>query len=169
MSRKKKQTGIIATLEKLLRRYVPPALLRYLLVGGFGCLVNAGGLELLNRGFNVEVHISYVVAMIVAIASTYPLHRHYTFTDAHRPKRAGLQFAAFGITQVSANGLNFAVFSLVLWLLPKPLPLIPAVIAPDFANLFSMGWGVIAGLCANWLILRFFVFPEAKKAGGSKP
>jgi putative flippase GtrA len=148
-------------LHPLLKRFATPAFLRYLLVGGFGFVLDAGGTEILYH-LDLDVHAARALAMTGAIFCTYLFHRYYTFTDSRRPQRTSSQFLAFGAVQLTAAALNYAIFCVVLWsqpfFMPAPLP------APwqDFFNIFAIGAGVGAGLVFNFLMLRLLVFQEVQ-------
>ncbi|MEZ0259836.1 MAG: GtrA family protein [Alphaproteobacteria bacterium] len=142
----------------LVKRLVTPQVLRYLAVGGVGFLVDAGGMEgFIFLGFD-NVHLARLMSMLLAIASTYLLHRYFTFKGAAPPKSAGSQFTAFGAIQIAAAILNYAIFSRVLYALPDPVGMI--------GRLFALSLGVAAGLCFNYLLLQKVVF-RAKAAAAS--
>jgi putative flippase GtrA len=148
-------------LPAIARHFVKPQVLRYLAVGGVGFLVDAAGME----GFvhlDVEVHLARVMSMLLAIASTYFLHRYFTFKGAEAPKSAGSQFTAFGAIQIAAAILNYAIFSRVLYALPEPVGTI--------GRLFALSLGVAAGLCFNYLLLQKIVFrTKAQASSDTKP
>lgn len=144
-------------LQHAFKRLVNPQVLRYLAVGGVGFLVDAIGMEgFILLGF--KVHLARVMSMLLAIASTYLLHRYFTFRGAAAPKSAGSQFTAFGAIQIAAAILNYAIFSRVLYALPEPVGTI--------GRLFALSLGVAAGLCFNYLLLQKVVF-RAKAAASS--
>ena len=145
----------------ILRKFMTRAFLRYLLVGGFGFMLDAGGTEILYH-LGLDVHAARALAMTGAIGCTYLFHRHYTFTDSRRPERTSSQFVAFGAVQLTAAALNYAIFCAVLAVEPAVLPKpAPGTWQDDLLNLFAIGAGVGAGLVLNFLLLRLFVFQAA--------
>lgn len=132
----------------LLKRF-GPSFLRYLLVGGLGFLVDAALLELFIF-YDLSVYAARGLSMTLAIGVTYLLHKNFTFTDAARPAKTHQQAAAFVGCQLFAASINYAVFCAFLALLP----------AGFVARMFSLCCGVGAGLAVNFLLLRFFVFPQ---------
>lgn len=136
-------------LPAIAKRLINPQVLRYLAVGGVGFIVDAAGMEAFVH-LDVEVHLARVMSMLLAIASTYLLHRYFTFKGAEAPKSAGSQFTAFGAIQIAAAILNYAIFSRVLYALPEPVGMI--------GRLFALSLGVAAGLCFNYLLLQKVVF-----------
>ena len=144
----------------ILRKFMTPAFFRYLLVGGFGFVLDAGGTEILYH-LGLDVHAARALAMTGAIGCTYLFHRYYTFTDSRRPDRTSAQFIAFGAVQLTAAALNYAIFCAVLWLQPKVMPAPLPGAGQDLFNVFAIGAGVGAGLVFNFLLLRLFVFQAA--------
>ena len=135
----------------LLRR-LGPSFLRYLLVGGLGFLVDAGLLELFIF-FDLSVYAARGLSMTLAIGVTYLLHKNFTFTDSVKPAKTSEQAAAFVGCQLFAAAINYGVFCVLLGLLP----------AGFIARMFSLCCGVGAGLAVNFVLLRFFVFPQHGK------
>ena len=153
------------SLTVLIRKFLTPAFLRYLLVGGFGFVIDAGGTELLYH-LGLDLHAARALSMTGAIGCTYLFHRHYTFTDSRRPQRTSAQFIAFGAVQLTAAALNYAIFCAVLWAQPLALPVPLPGVWQDIFNVFAIGAGVGAGLVFNFLLLRLFVFRVAANDEG---
>ncbi|MEZ0224779.1 MAG: GtrA family protein [Alphaproteobacteria bacterium] len=153
-------------LPGLIHGFLTPAFLRYLLVGGFGFVLDAGGMEILYH-LGLDIHAARALSMTVAIGCTYLFHRYYTFTDSARPAKSGAQFAAFGAVQLAAAALNYGLFCAVLWLQPRFLPTPLPGLWQDVFNLFAVGVGVGAGLVFNFVLLRLLVFKTDKKAQSS--
>ncbi len=132
--------------------------LRYLLIGGIGFLVDAGGLEaFIHSGFSV--YSARLCSMAIAIASTYFLHRNFTFSESERPQRSFYQFTLFLACQIAAAAVNYSVFCLFLALLPQPVFFI--------SRMLSLMAGVGAGLLINYAALQKVVFPN--KASPLRP
>ncbi len=146
------------TLLPLIRRFITPAFLRYLVVGGVGFVLDAGGAEIFYH-LGLDVHAARALSMTGAIGCTYLFHRYYTFTDSRKPVRTSSQFVAFGAVQLTAAALNYAIFCLVLWLQPFVMPAPLPGLWQDVFNVFAIGAGVGAGLVFNFLMLRLLVFP----------
>ena len=94
-----------------------PQFLRYLVVGGIGFLVDVGGLELFLP-CGLSVYTARLLSMAIAIASTYLLHKSFTFMDAAKPARSAGQFAGFVLCQTGAAVLNYRIFCLIIAFLP---------------------------------------------------
>lgn len=149
-------------LHPLIRAFLTPAFLRYLLVGGFGFVLDAGGMEILFH-LGLDIHAARALSMTGAIGCTYLFHRFYTFTDSQRPAKTGAQFTAFFVVQLAAAALNYGIFCAVLWLQPRVMPTPLPGLWQDVFNLFAVGAGVGAGLVFNFILLRMLVFKTAGK------
>jgi putative flippase GtrA len=144
-------------LHPLAAAFLTPAFLRYLLVGGFGFMLDAGGMEILFH-LGLGIHAARALSMTGAIGCTYLFHRFYTFTDSKRPAKTGAQFAAFGMVQLAAAALNYGIFCAVLWAQPRFMPAPLPGLWQDVFHLFAVGLGVGAGLVFNFILLRRLVF-----------
>ncbi|TAL32766.1 MAG: hypothetical protein EPN97_09735 [Alphaproteobacteria bacterium] len=155
-------------LHPLIAAFLTPAFLRYLLVGGFGFVLDAGGMEILYH-LGLDIHAARALSMTGAIGCTYLFHRYYTFTDSKRPAKTGAQFAAFGMVQLAAAALNYGIFCAVLWAQPRVIPAPLPGLWQDVFHLFAVALGVGAGLVFNFILLRMLVFKTAGKEQDSVP
>lgn len=155
-------------LHPVIGAFLTPAFLRYLLVGGFGFALDAGGMEILYHQ-GLDIHAARLLSMTGAIGCTYLFHRFYTFTDSRRPAKAGTQFAAFGTVQLAAAALNFGIFWAVLRLQPHFMPAPLPGLWQDVFHLFAVGLGVGAGLVFNFVLLRLFVFRSDGEKHNDQP
>lgn len=134
--------------------------LRYLIVGGIGFVIDVGGLEIFLR-LGLSVYTARLCSMAIAIASTYLMHRAFTFMDAAKPRRTAGQFAAFVACQCGAAVLNYGIFCAIIAFLLQPPPFL--------GRMFALCCGVGAGLIANYSLLRQFVFPLEQQEMKLKP
>ncbi|MDE1152732.1 MAG: GtrA family protein [Micavibrio sp.] len=137
-----------------------PQFLRYLFVGGIGFIVDAGGMELFIH-LGMQVYHARLLSMAMAIASTYLLHRLFTFADSAKPKNSFQQFAAFFLCQSLAAAANYGVFCALLALQPQPVFFI--------GRMFALCSGVAVGLAMNFVLLRRFVFPIERNEATAHP
>jgi len=134
--------------------------LRYLIVGGIGFVIDAGGMELFIR-LGVQVYEARLLSMALAIASTYLMHRLFTFSDSAKPKNSLQQFAVFFLCQSVAAAANYGVFCALLVLQPQPVFFIGRMVA--------LCSGVAVGLAMNFVLLRRFVFPIERDEARAHP
>lgn len=121
------------------------------MVGAVGFLADFGGTEILFQS-GMDVQLARVLAMSLAILTTYVLHKKYTFDTSPGNGPVATQFALFYATQAFSAVLNYAVFFMLIRLLPEAWG-----IAGRF---FSISSGVATGLLVNYFLLRAYVFSD---------
>ena len=133
----------------MLSRLLSWPFFRYVLVGGIGFVLDAGGLELFIF-LGVPVYIARGISMIISMISTYILHRSFSFKDAACPSRQIRQVALF----LGCQGGAAAVWGMLTFV----------SFTPAFLNrMLALVAGVSVGLFMNYVLLRMFVFPVEKK------
>ncbi|MBI1216711.1 MAG: hypothetical protein GC185_12955 [Alphaproteobacteria bacterium] len=135
---------------------------RYLLVGGFGFIIDAGGLEGLVA-LSVNVYVARAFSMTSAIFVCYFLHRRFTFAEERMgvamPETPG-RFSAFVASQLFAAAVNYGSFCVMLWVLSMRWF---TALVPDwfwlpepafFSRMGALCFGVGLGLVVNYLLVK---------------
>ena len=119
-------------------------LLRFCLVGGIGCVIDAGLTVLLTQALHWAPQASRVVGFLIAATVTWELNRRFTFRAARRTSSLPpyLALAAIGAA------VNFGIF--VVWL---------KIAGTTTAQLLlGIALGAAAALTLNFTISRRFIF-----------
>jgi putative flippase GtrA len=115
--------------------------------GGTAFLVDAGLTFVFVHFVGLDRFLARALAIAIAMVVAWLMHRRVTFNvSAPRSLREFLRFAGVALT---ANALNFAIYSLLLIALPHLNYLVALVIATAVATAFS------------YLGFRFGVFRRA--------
>jgi dolichol-phosphate mannosyltransferase len=112
-------------------------LLKFLLVGATGVLVNLGVLEALTGFLNLETHVATVLAIEASILSNFFLNDNFTFSDLRDEPFLG-RLGLFHLVSFWAAIANFAVASFLHDFLGVPL-------------LIAVAFGILAGLIPNFV------------------
>ena len=122
-------------------------LLRFVIVGGVGFLVDAGVLMALTRGAGLDPYSGRVLSFLAASSTTWWLNRIFTFTRAARHPLAR-QWARFVIVSIGGALINYGVYVATLqsWPLALQWPVI------------GVAFGSLAGLCFNFPAAKLLVF-----------
>jgi putative flippase GtrA len=106
----------------------------FLLSGGTAFLVDAGVTTVgVHAGLNRFA--ARLVGIALAMVVAWLMHRRVTFNVS--AARSWSEFLRFAVVALSANALNFAVYSLLLLLFPAVHFLVALVIATAVATAFS--------------------------------
>lgn len=116
---------------------------RFCSVGAVGFLVDASVLELALIFGHGPIE-SRLLSISVALTVTWLLHRIYTFQNCQRHPLS--QYGRFVLVGAFGAGLNFAVYSALLFFSPTLLPLLAMILSSAFA------------LLVNYLGARYFAF-----------
>ena len=100
-------------------------MLRFLLVGAVGFIVDAGVLLLLTHGFGASPVWGRIPSLLIALTTTWWLHRHFTFKWAREVTPSAREWLRFALANGVGNGANLAIY----WLL-----------------IGSFGWGILISL-----------------------
>ena len=99
--------------------------MRFLLVGAVGFVVDAGVLLLLTRGFGASPVWGRIPSLMIAITTTWWLHRRFTFRWVKEVRPSAREWFRFALANGVGNGANLALY----WLL-----------------IGSFGWGILVSL-----------------------
>ena len=120
---------------------------RFLLVGTVGFVVDATVLLLLTRGLGVSPVWGRIPSLLIAITTTWWLHRHFTFAWAQRVKPSGREWLRFALVNGVGNGANFALYWILVagfgWRILIALTVSSVVAA-----------GINYGMTARWVFRR---------------
>ena len=105
------------------------------LVGGIGFLVDAAMLALLLAATPMGPFSARLVAIGVALATTWQLNRRLTFAPSVRGLAAeGTRYGGVGLATAA---INYAIYCIALWLVPALPPLVALAIASAAAMALS--------------------------------
>jgi len=110
-------------------------LLRFGIAGGLGFLVDAGVLALLLHVTSLGPFLARLIAIALAMASTWFFNRAFTFgRSGHSLAVEGFRYGSVGVT---AALLNYGLYSALLLRLPDLQPLAAVVLSTAASMLFS--------------------------------
>ena len=105
------------------------------LVGGTGFLVDAGTLTLVLKTTELDAFSARIIAISVAISSTWILNRTVTFGKSrHSLTGEAMRYGGVGI---AGSAANFAIYSTVLLAVPNAGALAALFIASGSMMIFS--------------------------------
>jgi putative flippase GtrA len=120
-------------------------------VGAVGFMADAGIFFVLSKWLGLPIILSRALAFVPATLVTWSLNRLGAFKSFPRKHtNKGRQYVRYIMIQSCGMGVNFAVFILLLPVLP---PLNSIMLLPLAA-------GSIAALAFNFIGAKFFVFLE---------
>lgn len=119
---------------------------RFALVGALGFCCDAGLLSVL-MGAGVPTMASRSLSISAAVSATFWLNRRFTFCSPRRSVRCELP--RYLVVSAAGAGVNYAVFALLVALLPAS------------GALWGMPAGSAAALAVNFLGARNFAFRGA--------
>jgi putative flippase GtrA len=96
-------------------------ILKFAMTGGLGFVVDVGILSVLTVVFDVNPYGARVVAILVAMTTTWLVNRRFTFKVADRVSDAravAAEGGRYGLVAVAAALVNYAVYAVTLWSLP---------------------------------------------------
>lgn len=122
----------------------------FLIVGGTGFLIDAGGLLLLNGALGVHPLVSRIPSFVCAMLVTFMLNRHFTFQakDLCVKKSFAKYVSAVGISQ----GINFLIYTACIYAHSVFFEM------PVFALIISSG----ISMFISFSLSRFWVFKGGK-------
>lgn len=136
----------MAALARKLPRGTIATFLRFALVGTIGFVVDGAVLSLVVW-LGVDPFLGRAFSFPPALFATWTINRLWTFSG-HAPEHKGGQFARYLAIQLVAMAVNWAVYSLVLWLIGMSAP----------KMWFALGCGAGASLFVNFAGSRLLVF-----------
>lgn len=96
-------------------------ILKFAMTGGLGFVVDVGILTFLTVVFDVNPYGARVVAILIAMTTTWLINRTFTFRVADRATDAravAAEGGRYGLVAVVAALINYAVYAVTLWSLP---------------------------------------------------
>jgi len=124
-------------------------ILAFIVVGAVGFVTDALVLTLLASVFGINVYLARVLSFVPATLVTWLLNRSWAFRATAAPVDARQrEYLKYFVVQTGGVLINFAIFSLLLVLLPalKQYPVIPLAVGSAF------------GLIVNYTGARLWVF-----------
>ena len=100
-------------------------IIRFLLVGGIGFLIDAVALLLLVHGAGMSPVWARIPSLLIALTAAWWLHRSFTFAWAGETAPSSREWLRFVAANAFGNGLNLCIY----WVLIRPL-----------------GWGILLSL-----------------------
>lgn len=88
-----------------------PELLRFLMVGAVGFVVDAGVLLLLIHVGNMSRLSARVPSFLAAVTVTWWMHRSFTFATAQHFSPSVLEWIRFVLANALGNGVNLAIYA----------------------------------------------------------
>jgi putative flippase GtrA len=118
---------------------------RFVLVGSLGFVIDFGILAALVHGANWSPFLARAVAMATAILCTWLLHRHWTFPSG-RVRSPLPQSLLYGTIQMVSVSVNYGIFSALvltggLW---RSYPVLAAAVG-------SLSAAVITYVLSKWI------------------
>ncbi len=122
-------------------------ILRFLLVGAVGFVVDATVLLLLTHGLGASPVWGRIPSLLIAITTTWWLHRHFTFTRAREVRPSAREWLRFALANGVGNGANLAIYWLLIGWFGWGI-LISLAVASVVAA------GINYGMTARWVFRR---------------
>ena len=120
---------------------------RFLLVGAVGFVVDASALLLLTHGLGVSRVWGRIPSLLIALTTTWWLHRHFTFALPSAVKPSAGEWLRFALANGVGNGANLALYWLLIgwfgWGILTALTVASVVAA-----------GINYGMTAGWVFRR---------------
>jgi dolichol-phosphate mannosyltransferase len=121
-------------------------LLRFSVVGGLGTLTNLVLFYFLVDVGGAAPLLGAVLCFAVAVSQNYALNELWTFATSSGGGLSLDRYGKFVVASLLGLAVNVSVLSVLLWLYPFPLAVIPQAI------------GIAAGMAFNFLASRQVVF-----------
>lgn len=90
-------------------------LLRFLLVGGVGFVVDGSALLLLVHVGDVSPIFARIPSFLIAVTVTWWLHRNFTFKGVRQTAPSVREWLLFIAANALGNGLNLCLYWLLVW------------------------------------------------------
>jgi len=120
---------------------------RFLLVGAVGFVVDAAALLLLTHGLGVSPVWGRIPSLLIAITTTWWLHRHFTFVWARHAKPSAREWLRFALANAVGNGANLALYWFLIGWFGWGI-----LIALTVASVVAAG--INYGMTARWVFRR---------------
>lgn len=132
---------------------------KFAMTGGIGFVVDVGVLSILTMGFGANPYGARIVAIGVAMTTTWLINRRFTFkvhdkvTDTRAIVAEG---GRYGLVAVGAALVNYAAYAACLWGLGR-IGIGPASLWPPFSAAFGSG----VAMFFSWFGYSRFAFRHA--------
>ena len=122
-------------------------LLRFVIVGGFGFLVDAGVVSLLVATTGLGLYWGRLVSFLCAASTTWVLNRNFTFRG-HGSDNRVREWGKFLVVSIGGAIINYGVYAVTieLWPLARQFPAI------------AVAFGSLAGMGFNFPASKYLVF-----------
>jgi putative flippase GtrA len=122
-------------------------IIRFLLVGGVGFVVDAVALLLMVHGAGMSPIWSRIPSLLIALTVTWWLHRSFTFAWARGTSPSGSEWLRFVIVNGFGNALNLSIYWVLVGFLAWGI-LLSLTIASILAA------GINYSMSARWVFRR---------------
>ncbi len=149
--------ALASSAERLARlgRALPKSLTRFVVVGLIGLATHTTLFSLLFHQAGLARSAAWLAALAVATGVTWTLNRRFTFAATGR--RSPGEIARYAAVTLVAQGVSFAVFTMVGRLAPQ----LPAQLA--------LITGAVVATALSYTGQRFFTFARYGSAGAGGP
>jgi putative flippase GtrA len=127
-------------------------IVRYLMVGAVGFVVDAGLLALQVHLFGVNPYVARGPSFLVAATVTWLLNRVHTFKGLERYS-TGNEYRRYIMIQMAGALINLGVYVMAI---------ASFAICARYPEL-GVAMGAVVGPVANYILARLFVFPGSKR------
>ena len=126
-------------------------LLRFVIVGGIGFLVDAGVVSLLVAVTDLGLYWSRLLSFLCAATATWALNRNFTFRGQGSVNRVR-EWGAFLAVSIGGAAINYGVYVLTIeaWPLARHFPAL------------AVAFGSLAGMVFNFPASKYLVFRRPK-------
>jgi putative flippase GtrA len=129
-------------------------LIRYVLTGFVGFLVDAGALHAIIALWRTDLYLARAFSFTCAATTTWVLNRHVTFSARGKSKRGIVaEWAAYMAASMGGGFVNYATFAIAVGSSPF-LHRIPSI---------AVGIGTLAGTTFNFVMYSRYVFVPRRK------
>lgn len=119
----------------------------FCVAGGLAFIVDAGVVQLMTSVVHADPYAARLLSFLCAVTTTWWFNRRYTFADAS-DDGLSRQWLRYVGTQLGGFSVNYAVYALMLWMLPLV----------HRWPVLGVAAGSVAGLAVNFVLARRFVF-----------
>lgn len=124
----------------------------FCVAGGLAFIVDAGVVQLMTSVVHADPYAARLLSFLCAVTTTWWFNRRYTFADA-ADDGLSRQWLRYVGTQLGGFSVNYAVYALMLWMLPLV----------HRWPVLGVAAGSVAGLVVNFALARRFVFRRARR------
>ena len=134
-------------MRAFLMNRLPPGFAAFLLVGGFGFVVDASILASLVHQYGWGDYVARMVSFPVAVVTTWALNRRFAFPDGASARR-GREYTRYLTVQTLGSLINFSVYAACIATIP----------IMDRWPVLAFAVGVMVQIPFTFLGMRKYVF-----------